>query len=61
MVQTIRQLQDAQMEPDVCKIGGLDRREDCEKVVAAAHRGGRDIVGGDILGVARTTRRCASG
>src|SRR6516165_1717685 len=32
------------------KIEGLDRREDCEKVVAAAHRGGRDKVGCIILG-----------
>src|SRR5262249_54588014 len=45
MIQTIEQLQDAQVEPDVWKIEGLDRREDCEKIVAAAHRGGRDKVG----------------
>ena len=32
------------------KIEGLDRREDCEKVVAAARRGGRDKVGCIILG-----------
>ena len=36
--------------PDVWKIEGLDRREDCEKVVAAAQRGGRDKVGCIILG-----------
>ena len=30
------------VEPDVWKIEGLDRREDCEKIVAAARRGGRD-------------------
>jgi|SRR5215469_3511564 len=39
MVETIEQLQDAQVEPDVWKIEGLDRRGDCEKVVAAARRG----------------------
>src|SRR5215469_2037176 len=50
MVQTIQDLQDAQVEPDVWKIEGLDRREDCEKVVAAARRGGRDQVGCIILG-----------
>jgi 5-dehydro-2-deoxygluconokinase len=50
MVQTIEQLQDAQVKPDVWKIEGLDRREDCAKVVAAAHRGGRDKVGCIILG-----------
>jgi myo-inositol catabolism protein IolC len=50
MIQTIHQLQDAQVEPDVWKIEGLDRREDCEKVVAAARRGGRDHVGCIVLG-----------
>ncbi len=50
MVQAIEQLQDAQVEADVWKIEGLERREDCEKVVAAAHRGGRDKVGCIILG-----------
>src|SRR5262245_15182795 len=32
MVQTIHQLQDAGVEPDVWKIEGLDRREDCERI-----------------------------
>jgi len=50
MVQTIMELQDAQVEPDVWKIEGLDRREDCEKVVAAARRRGRDNVSCIILG-----------
>ena len=50
MVETIKQLQDAQVEPDVWKIEGLDRREDCEKVVAAARRDGRNNVGCIILG-----------
>jgi 5-dehydro-2-deoxygluconokinase len=50
MVETIQQLQDVRVEPDVWKIEGLDRREDCEKVVAAARRGGRDQVGCIILG-----------
>ena len=50
MVQAIQQLQDAQVEADVWKIEGLDRREDCRKIVAAARRGGRDKVGCIILG-----------
>jgi len=50
MVQTIEELQDAGVEPDVWKIEGLDRREDCEKIVAAARREGRASVGCIILG-----------
>ena len=49
-VEAIQQLQDAQVEPDVWGVEGLDRREDCESVVAAARRGGRDKVGCIILG-----------
>jgi myo-inositol catabolism protein IolC len=50
MIQTIQQLQDARVEADVWKIEGLHRREDCEKVVTAARRGGRGHVGCIILG-----------
>jgi 5-dehydro-2-deoxygluconokinase len=50
MAQTIQELQDAGVEPDVWKIEGLDRAEDCEKMVIAARRGGRDKVGCIILG-----------
>ncbi len=50
MVQAIEQLQDSEVEPDVWKIEGLDRREDCQKIVAAARRGGRATVGCIILG-----------
>jgi len=50
MVRAIQELQDAGVEPDVWKVEGLDRREDCEKIVAAARRGGRDRVGCIILG-----------
>ena len=49
-VQAIQQLQDAQVEPDVWKIEGLDRQQDCKNIVAAARRGGRDNVGCIILG-----------
>ena len=57
MVETIEQLQDAGVEPDVWKVEGLDRREDCEKVVAAARRGGRNQVGCIILGRGEDDRR----
>ena len=50
MAETIVQLQDQQVEPDVWKIEGLDRREDCEKIVAVARRGLRDTVGCIVLG-----------
>jgi 5-dehydro-2-deoxygluconokinase len=50
MVRAIIELQDAGVEPDVWKIEGLDRREDCEKIVTAAHRAGRDQVGCIVLG-----------
>ena len=49
-VQAIQQLQDAQVEPDVWKIEGLDRQQDCKNIVAAARRGGRGNVGCIILG-----------
>jgi 5-dehydro-2-deoxygluconokinase len=57
MVQAIEALQDAGVEPDVWKVEGLDRREDCEKIVVAAHRGGRDQVGCIILGRGENDQR----
>jgi myo-inositol catabolism protein IolC len=50
MVGAIQQLQDAGIEPDVWKIEGLDRREDCETMVKTARADGRDNVGCIILG-----------
>jgi 5-dehydro-2-deoxygluconokinase len=50
MVRAIQELQDAGVEADVWKIEGLDRREDCEKVVKIARRNGRDRVGCIVLG-----------
>lgn len=50
MVETIRQLLNAGVEPDVWKIEGLDRREDCERMIATVRAGGRDTVGCIILG-----------
>lgn len=48
-VEAIQELQDAQVEPDVWGIEGLDCREDCGRVVATARRSGRDKVGCIIL------------
>jgi 5-dehydro-2-deoxygluconokinase len=50
MEKAITALQDAGVEPDVWKIEGLDRREDCEKMVATARRDGRERVNCIILG-----------
>src|ERR1700691_1825670 len=50
MAQAIEQLQELGVEPDVWKIEGLDRREDCADIVARARRVGRDRVGCIILG-----------
>ena len=50
MLQTIRALQDAGVEPDIWKIEGLDGREDCERVVEMARRDGRGHVGCIVLG-----------
>jgi 5-dehydro-2-deoxygluconokinase len=57
MVAAIEQLQDAGVEPDVWKIEGLDRRSDCQRVVAAARRGGRDRVGCIVLGRGEDEKR----
>jgi 5-dehydro-2-deoxygluconokinase len=50
MVEAIQQLQDSGVEPDLWKVEGLQRREDCERVVAAARAGGRHNVGCIVLG-----------
>lgn len=50
MVGAVEELQAAGVDPDVWKIEGLDLREDCERIVAAARAGGRDRVGCIILG-----------
>jgi len=57
MVEAIGELQDAGVEPDVWKIEGLDRREDCAKIVTAARRQGRDKVGCIILGRGEDDRK----
>jgi myo-inositol catabolism protein IolC len=50
MIQAVEQLQNAQIEPDIWKIEGFDRREQCEAVVGAVQRNGREQVGCIILG-----------
>ena len=50
MTRAIEELQNAGVEPDVWKIEGLDQREDCERIVTAAQRGGRGQVGCIVLG-----------
>jgi myo-inositol catabolism protein IolC len=50
MLRTIQALQDAGVEPDVWKVEGLDRREECVEVVEMARRGGRNTVGLIVLG-----------
>src|SRR5882762_2709144 len=57
MAQTIQELQDAGVEPDVWKVEGLDHHEDCERLVAAARHGGRDLVGCIILGRGEDDRK----
>ena len=57
MVQAIQQLQDAGVEADLWKIEGIERREDCERVVAAARRGGRNKVGCIVLGRGEDDRK----
>lgn len=50
MLETIRRLQDAGIEPDIWKIEGLERREDCLRIVDMARRDGRADVGCIVLG-----------
>jgi myo-inositol catabolism protein IolC len=50
MVAAITALQEAGVEPDVWKIEGLDRRQDCVQVADTARRQGRDAVGCIVLG-----------
>lgn len=49
-VRTIREAQQAGVEPDIWKIEGLDKQEDCVRVADAARAGGRDQVCCIVLG-----------
>jgi myo-inositol catabolism protein IolC len=57
MVEAIQELQDRGVEPDIWKLEGLDRREDCERVVAAARAGLRHTVGCIVLGRGEDDRK----
>jgi myo-inositol catabolism protein IolC len=50
MLSAIRELQDAGIEPDIWKIEGLVRREDCELLVETVRRDGRKGVSCIVLG-----------
>jgi len=50
VVQVLEYLQDGGVEADVWKLEGLDAREDAERVVATARRGGRDAAQCIVLG-----------
>ncbi len=50
MLRAITELQDAGIEPDIWKIEGLDRREDCELISKQCRAGGRDGVVCVVLG-----------
>jgi myo-inositol catabolism protein IolC len=60
MVEAIRELQDAGVEPDVWKIEGLDRRDDCEEIIAAARAAGRDRVSCIVLGRGENDKKVRS-
>jgi 5-dehydro-2-deoxygluconokinase len=57
MVQAVHELQAAGVEPDVWKVEGMDRREDCVNLVAAARRDGRGQVVCITLGRGEDVRR----
>jgi myo-inositol catabolism protein IolC len=50
MLDAIKELQSAGIEPDIWKIEGLDRREDCEATAAVVRSAGRDEVACVVLG-----------
>lgn len=50
MIKAIQELQNANVEPDIWKVEGLDRRSDCEQIVAAARGNGRMHVSCIVLG-----------
>ncbi|MGI8775286.1 MAG: 2-deoxy-5-keto-D-gluconate 6-phosphate aldolase domain-containing protein [Actinomycetota bacterium] len=50
MLTAIKEIQDAGVEPDIWKIEGIDRREDCERIARQARSDGRDGVVCVVLG-----------
>jgi myo-inositol catabolism protein IolC len=57
MVGAIEQLQAIGVEPDIWKVEGLDRREDCERIVSTVRSGGRDSVSCIVLGRGENDRK----
>lgn len=57
MVQAITALQEADVEPDLWKIEGVDKREACVEIAATARRDGRDRVGCLVLGRGASAER----
>ena len=57
MVGAIEQLQAAGVDPDIWKVEGLDRREDCARIVSTARAGGRDQVCCIVLGRGENDRK----
>lgn len=54
MLRAMAELQAAGVDPDVWKVEGLERREDCAAVVGQARQGGRESVGVIVLGRGET-------
>lgn len=50
MLRAITELQESGIEPDIWKIEGLDKREDCERIAEQCRSGGRDNVVCVVLG-----------
>jgi 5-dehydro-2-deoxygluconokinase len=50
MLRAITELQSAGVEPDIWKIEGLDKRQDCERIAKQGRSGGRDQVACVVLG-----------
>jgi myo-inositol catabolism protein IolC len=50
MVRAIEEIQSAGIEPDIWKIEGVDRSEDCARLSATSRAGGRDGVACVVLG-----------
>ena len=50
MLETVQELRDRGVEPDIWKIEGIDSTEDCELVSALTRVGGRDGVKSVVLG-----------
>ena len=50
MVTVIKELQDAGVEPDIWKIEGIDKRDDCQRISEQVRSGGRDNVVCVVLG-----------